>query len=178
MDLKADIEAALRSLVGLPMWGPTRAANMLSLQFGEPRLAPTRRDPTREAGERALNMFCPWRLVRGRELIAGSGDLYTPADAEADLESFDWDARGATWWDRRLGQFFAAQGEPLVVRDALADPIGGFTLSFDGNVRIEVFPASAAAPHVETEHWRLFGPGTSEAHFVVTADGIYRDAAV
>lgn len=171
--MKEEIERALAPLVRLTLWGPARAANMLSLQCGPPRRAPTSRDPHREVGAFAVHVFCPWRLVCAESLVSGSGDLLTPAEPEADLETFDWDKVGATWWDLRLRQFFDEHAAALPrIERVSADAVGGFRLHCSGNVVFEVFPSSSAAPQLNTEFWRLLSPGTAAPHFVVETTGV------
>ena len=171
--MKQEIERALAPLVGLTLWGPARAANMLSLQAGA-RRAQAPDVSTRSVGELALHIFCPWRLIAGGRILAGAGDLFTPADPDADLETFDWDAPGATWWDLRVLEAFADDAGPRVTRVS-ADDVGGFTLECEGGVRLEVFPSSSASPHVDTEFWRLLRPDGERPHFVVETTGIHTD---
>jgi hypothetical protein len=164
--MEHEIGRALAPLVGLPLWGPERRSNMLSLRIGgangDPRAA------------HALHVFCAWRLVRGSELIAGSGDLFTPADPDEEPETFDYDEPDATWWDERLRGYFAG-GAPVVTA-AAADVLGGVRLDLADGARLEVIPNSSPAPHVETEFWRLVPPAPGASHFVVGTGGIERDA--
>ena len=164
------IRDALAPLHGLRMWGPARAADMLTLQFGETR---TRLSPVsgrRDVGEYALHIQCPWRLTEGTRLVVGSGDLHTPANPDADRETWNWDVVGATWWDRRIEAFFAERSESLEVQDIIVDSFGGFRLLCSG-VTLEVFPSASAAPHDVFELWRLLQPSASTEHFVVRTIG-------
>jgi hypothetical protein len=171
--MQREIEHALEVLVGLPLWGPQRAVNMLSIQAGSERAATTPHLPA--TGELALQIFCAWRLTSGGTIAAGSGDLYTPADAEADLDTFDWEEPGATWWDLRVLELFSDRGPTSRIVRVSADAIGGFTLECASGVRLEVFPSSSPAPHVDTEFWRLIRPGSDAPHFVVETTGIHHD---
>ena len=146
---------------------------MLSLQLGAARVAPTMHGPAREVGAFALHVFCPWRVVVSGSLVAGTGDLFTPADPDADLEEFDWDVVGATWWDAQLAAVFARL-EKNVIRSVVSDTVGGFILEC-GAFQFEVFPNSSIAPHVETEFWRLFSPYREEPHFIVDTSGAHLD---
>ena len=169
MFLKTEIQQVLNSLVGLNIRGPSRAANMLSLQLGPAVEAPTTRAPTREVGAFALHVFCPWRVVVAGSLVVGAGDLFTPADSEADLDTFEWDVVGATWWDVRLAALFAER-EEIFIRSVVVDAVGGFALECNA-LQFEVFPSSSPTSHVETEFWRLFSPGRDEPHFIVDTSG-------
>ena len=157
--MKDEIQRALAPLVGRALSSPLRAANMLALRVGD---------------EHELHIFCPWRIVVDDQIVAGSGDLYTPRDPEAELETFDWEAEGTTWWDYRLEELFAERHAPPVIERVTVDSLGGFRFACSGSTILEVFPSSSTAPHVETEHWRLLRPASQDAHFVVQADGIHR----
>lgn len=180
--MHAELDRALAPLVGLRLWGPGRASNMLSLQFGDPRLAPTREAPAGRTGAYALHVFCAWRLTRGPVVLAGSADLFTPADPDEDLETFDYEAPGATWWDVRLAAYLGSSpragddDRTPAVTAAAADVLGGFRLTLDGGAVFEAFPNSAPAEHFETEFWRLLRPGTAEPQLVVGTAGVTRVA--
>lgn len=171
-----DIETALAPLVGLPLWGADRESNMLALQFGARRPSPTRADPGREVGGFTLRVYCAWRLARGGAILAGSGDLFTPADPDEELETFDYDAPGATWWDVRVAAYLgAAAGNgtpPPTVTAVAGDPLGGVRVTLADGATLELFPNSAPADRFETEFWRLVQPGTSEADVVVGTFGV------
>ena len=169
--LREIVERALAPLVGLPMWGAARAANMLTLQFGSTSADAANGGPAH--GEYALQVSCAWRIATATEILVASGDLFTPADPDAELETFDWDVKGATWWDARmrdLAESYAASS--LTVATFVADALGGFRLVLAGGVELEIFPDSAPAPHVETEYWRLFRPRFSDPHVVVGTTGV------
>lgn len=166
------IERALAPLVGLRLWGPGRESNMLTLQLGEPRSAPTRQAPGRQAGDYTLHVFCAWRLARGAALLAGSADLFTPADPDEELDTFDYEAPGATWWDVRVAAYFdAAPADGPRVTAAAADALGGVRLTLSDGAALELFPNSAPAEHFETEFWRLTRAGRAEPDFVVGTAG-------
>jgi hypothetical protein len=149
---------------------------MLWLQFGERVKQPATKGGTREVGSYALHVSGAWRLTDPGGIITGSGDLFTPVNPDADLETFDWDVRGASWWDRRLAEFvttFAAT--PPVVENIYADRLGDVRLSMTQGIGFETFAQSSAVDHVETEFWRLLQPGKQAPHFVVDTNGAYFD---
>lgn len=166
--MKEVIERALAPLAGLPMWGFARSADLLTVQFG----ARTVRDDGAQ-GEYALEVACAWRLAGPTSILVASGDLFTPADAEAELETFDWDPPGASWWDARIAEL-QRQGafSGLMVTTFLADSYGGFSLVCSRGVELDVFPNSSAADHVETDFWKLGRPGTSEPRVIVGTAGV------
>jgi hypothetical protein len=165
-------------LAGLPMWGASRSADLVTLQFGERRTVPGRDGGERTVGTCALHIACPWRLAAPDRVLVGSGDLLTPADPDADLDTFDWDEPGASWLDVRLGELAEAHAaDPPVVEAATADEYGGLQLSLTGGLALELFPNSTPTGHVSTEFWRLLRPGTTDPHFVVGTFGVEREQA-
>jgi hypothetical protein len=105
-------------------------------------------------------------------ILVGSGDLLTPADPEADIETFDWDEPGASWLDVRLGEIGAAHAaDPPAVSSAVVDELGGLRLTLTGGLALELFPTSTPTGHVSTEFWRLLRPGTDGPHFAVGTFG-------
>lgn len=99
--------------------------------------------------------------------------MFTPADRDADRETFEWDRPGASWCDARLRAFVAATAaSPPRVVSVSADELGGFRLSLAGGFAFEVFPNSSHVEHDETEFWRLLQPGTAAPHVVVGSAGM------
>jgi hypothetical protein len=176
--MNSDIADALAPLIGLPLWGAGRTGDIVRLQFGARRTVGDHEGGSQEVGAYALQLACPWRLVDERRLLVGSGDLLTPADPDAEIETFDWDEPGANWLDLRLAELWTGFGaEPPSVTGAQPDPYTGFVLELSGARRLEVFPNSTPTGHVTTEFWRLLQPGTRVPHFVVGTFGIERDDA-
>ena len=159
-------EAALQSLVGLPLASATRAANMLMFDFGSIRIIPSRLDGMREAAEFTLHVQCPWRFCDPQRVLVGYSDIYYPADlpwSEPVPDGFVWDVAGANRCDRFFQAFMAARSTaPLLVASAAADEFGGFRLGFQGGFRLEAFPDTGTPDEV----WRLFTPGL-KGHFVM-----------
>ena len=165
------IRAALAPLEGLPLWSATRAANILSFQFGERRNAPTEQSPDRIVGAYALHVSCAWRLSGTTGVIAGVDDLYVPA--VDDDEDFQWDRPGKALADIRLRTWIAAHSaSPLAVERITVDRCGGFALYFPQTFAVEVFPAAGSDPSLIREMWRVFQPGRESDHFVYLDQGI------
>jgi hypothetical protein len=166
----------LARLIGLPLWAAGRAGSLLWLQFGDRVTQPTAGGGTREVGTYALHVSGAWRLSDLGGIITGSGDLLTPADPNADLETFDWGVQGASLWDHRLAGFVATYAaSPPVVERVHADRLGDARLLMSQGITFETFVESSAADHLETEFWRLFRPGEEAAHYVVDTNGAYHD---
>lgn len=164
--LKDIVERILAQLIGLRVSGLAREADILVVQFGESQS----RDGA--SGGRALRIACAWRIAGPTSILAASGDLFTPADPDAELDSFDWDVPGASWWDVRVNEVMGSLEQPMTVSTFLADSYGGVRLVCTGGVELEIFPNSSPSPHVETEFWRLIPSGEAEDHVVVGTSGI------
>jgi hypothetical protein len=165
--VNADLERALAPLAGLPLWGPTRASNMLAVRIGGRDGRPGY----------ALHVYCAWRLTRGDAVVAGSADLFTPADPDEDLETFDYEAPGATWWDVRWKAYVDGAASAPAVMSAAADAFGGLRLALSDGAVLEVFPNSAPADHFETEFWSLVRGDGPEVEVAVGTAGVERGGA-
>ena len=157
----------LAPLVGLRIWGLGRDADVLIAQFGERREV-----DGAAAGAYTLRIACAWRIAGPTALLVASGDLFTPADENADLETFDWDVPGASWWDVRMEDVARSLEHPVTITTFLADSYGGVRLVATGGIEVEIFPNSSASPHVETEFWRLVRAGNAEDYVSVGTTGI------
>ena len=120
----------------------------------------------------SLHIACAWRIAGPTTILAASGDLFTPADPDAELESFDWDVPGASWWDVRIAEVETLLDATVIVNTFMADTYGGVRLVCTSGIELEIFPNSSPAPHVETEFWRLIRGGQAEDCVVVGTSGI------
>ena len=171
MRLDHQAEAAFAPLVGLTAWGFSRVSDILMVQFGDARTQGDG-DERRPVGTYALHVSCAWRLTNAGAIAVASGDLFTPADPDADLETFAWDLPGANWWDARMDSFLAARTSPLVVTTFVCDDVSGVRLVFADGAELEVFPNSSPAPHVDSEYWRVLRPGEDDAQIVAGTFGL------
>jgi hypothetical protein len=165
--LKEIVERVLAPLVGLRFWRISRESDLLSLEFGD----------RREVDGRTVSMYtlqvaAAWRIANSATILVGSGDLFTPADPDADLGTFDWDAEGASWWDVRMKHVSQLLESPIIVSTFMADSYGGVRLVCTGGIEVELFPNSSPAPHVESEFWRLVRGGQNDDYVLVGTTGI------
>lgn len=174
--MRDEVERVLALLVGLPLWGAGRSADLLWLQFGARQRMASPAGSEHEVGEYTLHIACPWRLIDAERILVGSGDLLTPVDPDEDPETFDWEQPGASWMDVRLSELLPPDAPPRwVVEGVAGDGLGGFRLGLRGGVVLEVFPNATPSGHVTTEFWRLLRPGTGEPQFVVGTFGTDRE---
>ena len=176
--MQDSIAQALASLVQLPLTGAERSADMISLRFGAP--GPDRAgNGDGPAPALSLHVSCPWRLADGERVLVGSGDLLTPADPDADLETFDWEPHGASWLDVRLAELAVGRlVPPPEVETVAADPFGGVRIALATGLALELFPNSTPTGHVATEFWRLVREDADAAEaFVVGTFGVEREPA-
>lgn len=148
-------------------WGLSREGDLLIAQFGGSKDA-----EQGSVGDYTLRIACAWRIAGPTSILLASGDLFTPADPDAELETFDWDVPGASWWDVRMDEVARLLEQNVVITTFLADSYGGVRLVATSGIELEIFPNSAAAPHVETEFWRLVRFGQQEDYVLVGTSGI------
>ena len=165
--LKEIVERILAPLVGLRLWGLSRQLDVLVVELGERLVV-----DNRAVGSYTLRVACAWRIAGPTSILLASGDLFTPADPAGDLETFDWDVPGASWWDARMEEVARLLERGVTVTTFLADSYGGLRLVGTGGFEMEIFPNSSAAPHVETEFWRLVRYGEIEDYVQVSTSGI------
>jgi hypothetical protein len=173
--VKEEIEQTLKVLVGMPLWGSHRAADLQVFKFGEQIPSMTRATKQRPAkpvviGEYTLHLQCPWHISQGATIVVGSGDLYYAAgdDPYKDHEDFDWDEQPSRR-DERIAALVAAwANDPPVVESVESDMVGSLHISLTQQYVLDVFPSDS----LEGEHWRLLPNSPKRDHFVVTGRGI------
>jgi hypothetical protein len=162
----------LQELLGKPLWGAGRAANMQWFHFGRRRMVrsslPSRRGQEREVGELALHVQSPWRLCSGAVVVVGSYDLNFPSGV-SELSrvpaGFDWDKAPT-----RLDELMADVERrllPAEVTGVIVGVAGSFTLTLGEKISIDVFPNAS----VRAEGWRLFVPGDGDREHLVHESG-------
>ena len=178
----ARIERELAVLVGLPLWGAARAADLLTLAFGAERHGVSkfgrRKGEPRTYGEYALHVQCTWRIAGPDGIVTGRPDRFYPhSDLLREREDWkwwddpDWDSLqlNANRWDERIEPWLAAG--PYVVERVAADPLGGLSVALAGGFALDVFPDSSDDTEY-SEYWRFFKPDDPRPHFVVLTGGI------
>lgn len=148
--MKEEIEQTLKVLVGMPMWGSHRAADLQGFMFGKriPSISrATKRRPTAAVviGEYRLHVQCPWRIVQGAMITVASNDLYYAAgdDPFKDYGDFDWDER-PNRRDERMDALFAAWADnPPIVESVKSDVVGSLHISLTQQCTLDVFPSDS-----------------------------------
>jgi hypothetical protein len=170
--LKAEIEKALAPLLSLDLLTIGRAANLEWFTFGHHdgsgagnvELAPF-----------ALHAACPWRLLLGEKILAGSGDHRRPASEDTPEDDFDAGLIGSELIDLRhvdVRKRLEEQSHSVV--RVHAEDSGGLQLSLSHGLTLELFPDASMDEYEEVEFWRFFQPGLDYSHFVVGSTGIDR----
>lgn len=174
--MKQEIETNLQDLIGQPMIYACRAADMLTLGFGELKIVKNFKGEDIERADYVLHIQCPWRIVSASEIIVGDLDrLLKGFSANSGFEYFsgtDWDRVGVNLWDKRMFVFIENEF-PLIVQSVQADFWGGFKLFFERDYVLEVIPMHSSV--VNFENWRFFEPGKKKPHFVVVGNLIEAD---
>jgi hypothetical protein len=156
----AQIESALKPLVGLEWRSIGRAADLLWLHFGEMRKVPAWGGGTKTVGQWAIHVQCPWRLqLFGGECLTAS-DLNIDSERNPIVDKPDqlaqsrFDEVAAYLRDK----FEMVAPKIVSIQNAKHN---GFTMGFSDGGRFEV------APDGNGEAWRLFNPSTDNPHFIV-----------
>jgi hypothetical protein len=170
METRKQIETATKVLIGEPLWGCTRAADMACFQFGQRRKAMGQNGREKEVGDHALHVQCPWRITQGDQVVVGRQDLYYPAEYAEDNSlptDFDWD-HDPNRHDKLLASLFGNEAQGFVVQQIEVGTAGSFRIILRSGFSLEVFPSDS----LRGEHWRLFEPDKDRPHFVVTGNGV------
>lgn len=164
------IEQATAGLPGKALWKCSRAADMAVFHLGKRSDVTDRHSKIVQVGEYALNVQCAWRIARKDKVVVGSGDLYYPADfmTEDIPPDFDWD-KGPNRRDELLRLLFADDTQQFIVRRVGVGVAGSLNITMDDDLSLEIFPNDS----LRDEYWRLLRPGSQDAHFVVSGNGIH-----
>jgi hypothetical protein len=167
--VKSEIQRALGSLLGAPLWKCTRAADMTTFQFGARIETEDFYKRPREVGEYALHVQCDRRILRKGKVCVASQDLYYPAEYKEgdDREDYDWKIQ-PNCRDKLLELLFEPDDRQFVTQRIEVGAAGSFRVEFEEDVVLEVFPDDSL-PH---EHWRLLSPAKDDKHFVVAGAGV------
>lgn len=162
----SQIERALGGVVGAPLWGSARAADMEMFAFGEQRESVDRHGNASVRGEFALHVQCAWHLERNDELVVASRDLHEPSDQSRGGDS-DHEPDSGNLRDSRIASFFQ-EVTPRVATVSAMWP-GSISLMLDAGCVLRLFPDRTSDG---VEHFRFFRPGTDEPHLIVTSSGV------
>jgi hypothetical protein len=168
--LKIEVERATAVLEGKALWRCLRAADMATFDFGRRRESFDSRGNTKEVGELALHVQCPWRITREDDVVVGSRDLYYPADYDESQDvpgDFDWEQH-PNRRDKLLVSLFHDGTRELLVKRVEVGAAGSLHILLSDDFCLDVFPADS----LSLEHWRLFVPDNDAPHFVLTGRGI------
>ncbi len=166
--MKAEIEVALRNLVGAKLTRTRRESDMECLQFGDKQVV-TQEGELLEVGEFAIHIQCGWRFVNNKSILVGSQDLYEPEDESVEYdENFDWEEKNLR--DKKLNKLI--HEKELIVQSIKADVYGGAELKFSDQIKLQIFPAFSKVDEY-SEFWRLLDNRIeSKRHIIVGGAGV------
>jgi hypothetical protein len=168
--MKETIEKAMKVLIGMPLWGSHRAANLQVFKFGEQIPDVTRRGEAVLIGEFGLHVQCSWRIIHAATIVVAANDRYLAAgdDPYQDYDDFDWDKQ-PNRLDEHITALFAAWAEnPPHVESMEADAVGSLHIALARDYVLDVLPSDSLG----REYWRLVPNAPKRDHFVVTRQGI------
>lgn len=143
-----------------------RAAAMCWIHFGD-LIEIESRSGVRTVGQYALDVDCPWRIRCNSKILLASSDMFEPASTHQNDETFEWDIQGNNLFDERAAMLCCR--EPIItVRSVELSPTYDFKITFSNDHILEVFVCGST----DAGQWRLFEPGKSKSHFVVTGYGL------
>ncbi len=156
-------------LLGLQIRYIGRAGNMAWLGFGEDIVSFDHNDLRRVLAKYALHIQCAFRIDNSEKILFGSYDVYEPKSDTGWFEGFNWDVKGANYYDEQAAKLTAIFNEKKVtVTKIVGTTLGDFIISLSNGMRISVFVNGGT----DSECWRFFGPEDENPHFVVTGQGI------
>jgi hypothetical protein len=160
------VMGALSQIIGHPLSGAWRAADMRVFDFGT--LRPVERG---SVGDFALHIQCPWRIEGKDGIVTGRRDLWEPIELSPDFDWESWDyEKSPNLQDFLVDQWMRKHSLSLIVRKVDADDFGGASIDFDGGFGLRLFPYGTRG-----EDWRLFRPKTGTPHFVVSGGKVEND---
>ena len=163
-----DPAEALSVLHGLRIRCVGRALDMLWIHFGDYRTYCDDRGKSREVGEWALHVQCPWRFVHSVGITLASADVYFYANRD---EPYDFRAGGESVFDRKAAQLNRVlESGDFRVSSIAVGVSGTFELECNDELRFSVFP-NASYQDPTGEFWRMFRPDREGPHYAVSANG-------
>ena len=93
--------------------------------------------------------------------------MFEPTSTHQNDETFEWDIQGNNLFDERAAMLCCR--EPIItVRSVELSPTYDLKITFSNDYILEVFVCGST----DAGQWRLFEPGKSKSHFVVTGYGL------
>ena len=153
----ADVEAAVATLIGLPLQDtqPRRAADMAMFNFGPLREWVDKYGRPRKSGDVWLHVQASWRMIVGVRIVVGSGDYWDPPSG-VDPNDFDPREARVNRQDELVAAFHVDRSAPRSVASVETHPTGDLRITFDDASRLEIQPDSIGP---RDEYWRLFLKG-------------------
>jgi len=161
-EFSQNVQQELSILLGLRWSAIGRAGSMLWLGFGNDVVIENIKKQSRTVREYAIHVSCPWRIVQEEQIFVASADIYITETEEND------NIIGNSLFDQNVVQFSKfIESYEVCVTKIETDTLGGLTLTFNGNLSLEIFPDSS----LREEYWRFIHfsseCGCDDKHIVV-----------
>jgi hypothetical protein len=160
-----DLEPVLNVLLGCPLIGSQRAADMEMFWFGQFVERLNAKGIGYVVGEYRLHVECSWRITGPAGIVVGYTDLADTSDDRGEERSETSETMSLR--DELLVAYYKNSERNVVAVESTR--LGDLTLRLSDDTTLEVFP-DAANP--ETEYWRLIEPGGT--HYVMSGSGLTR----
>ena len=165
--MKNEIQDAVGTLVGMPLWSLGRAADLAWFQFGSRRSVKDWKEKEK-VGDYALHVQCPWRITLGESVVIGRGDIFCRPEEREEPTPADFDWQKSNRFDRIVRQLFEKESLQFMVQAVQAGNAGNLYIELEDGYQLERFPHDSESG----EHWRFFKPYIEGSHFVVTGKGL------
>lgn len=137
-------------LIGEPLSGIGRAANMLWMGFGKDVKTTNLKGQERTVSEYALHIQCAWRIIYRKRIFTGNGDFY---QLTVENDTGDWDTKGGNLFDLKAVEINSLlEKKSFTVEKIIVRDIGDLKIYFSNGLRLEVFPNDS----LHEEYWRFF----------------------
>jgi len=163
----------IKLLIGEPLYGICREADMGDIGFGMPITVKNHRGVERIKSSFALHLQCPFRIVSKDKIIFTAYDIYLDYSGEW-MPEMSWDVLGKNLYDKRTKEWFESNPS-LKVENVEMSMQGDLKVIFNNGDKLEVFVNHST----DDECWRFFEmcsyedykSGIAHEHLVISGLG-------
>ena len=147
-----------QSLIGTKFQHISRCCELVCMGFGDMHSHVNSKGVSKMRAKYALDISCPFRILKNATIIVGSDDLFIPSSAKAD-EPVNLDISNSVLFDEKVTDINNTIDNEYVTEIKL-EPCGDLQIKLSTLV-IQLFVATA-----DYEAWRLFETDSKNRHLV------------
>lgn len=144
----------INKLKGMKVSNICHSANMVCIEFGNKKQVQGHRKNTRFVSEYVLHIQCVCRLIRRKEILFASADLYV-SDKSSTEETVLLDKKISCWL--KTSDF-------ITVENLILKEMGDLTMELNTGDIVEILVDTSSS---EEECWRFFQPYSNSPHLIV-----------